>query len=327
MPNERCCSHANDCYNLWYTLKKIRIEIVTPVHNRRDLTLRFLKSLSRVTRTNLETHIIVVDDGSTDGTAEAIEKEFPEVEIIAGDGNLWYTEGTNLGLEKALKYDPDYILAVNNDSVFDENFLCYMVECAEKYPRSVVGAVLLDWTTPHKVFQVSPKWDLWRGGFRHWQKQTVWTLPEKPWEVELIVGNCVLYPALALRENGFMDAKRLPHFGDAEYTPRLRKKGWRLLIEPRARVFCLPNTAPPSLRKMSFREILKAFFTEPMNPYSLRRRYYATVFGAPNRLQGLLALPLFFVRIALGKDVEGKWATLQDEPPLSETFADSVVND
>jgi len=308
-------------------MKKIRIEIVTPVHNRRDLTLQFLKSLSRIDRTNLQTHIIIVDDGSTDGTVEAVREKFPDVEIVAGDGDLWYTAGTNLGLETALKYDPDYILAVNNDSVFDENFLRYMVECAEKFRRSVVGAVLLDWTAPHRVFQVSPKWDLWKGGFRHWWKQTVWTLPQKPWEVELIVGNCVLYPAQAVREAGFMDAKRLPHFGDAEYTPRMRRKGWRLLIEPRARVFCLPNTLPPSLRTMSFKEILKAHFAEPMNPYSVQRRYYATLAGAPNRFQGLLAFALFFVRLALGKDVEGKWALLRDEKPLSETFAKSIAED
>ncbi len=308
-------------------MKKVRIEIVTPVHNRRDLTLRFLKSLSRIDRANLETHVIIVDDGSTDGTAQAVRENFPEVEIIEGDGNLWYTAGTNRGMEAALKYNPDYILAVNDDSVFEENFLRYMVETAEKYPRSVVGAVLLDWTTPHKIFQVSPKWDLWKGGFRHWQKQTVWTIPQKPWEVELIVGNCVLYPAQAVREVGLMDEKKLMHFGDAEYTPRMRRKGWRLLIEPRARVFCQPNDAPPSLRKMSLKQMLKALFAEPSNAHSLQRRYYSTVGGAPNRWQGWLAFPLFFLRIAVGKDVEGKWATLQEETPLAETFAESVVED
>jgi GT2 family glycosyltransferase len=308
-------------------MKNVRIEIVTPVHNRRDLTLQFLKSLARIDCRNLETHIIIVDDGSSDGTAEAIREKFPDVEIVEGDGNLWYTAGTNKGLKAALKYDPDYILAVNNDSVFDEKFLRRMVECAEKYPRSVVGAVLLDWTTPHKVFQVSPKWDTWRGGFRHWRKQTIWTIPQKPWEVELIVGNCVLYPAQAVRGVGLMDEKKLPHFGDAEYTPRMRRKGWRLLIEPRARVFCQPNTLPPSLRTMSFKEIMKAHFAEPMNPYSLQRRYYATVAGAPNRAQGLLAFALFFIRMALGKDVEGKWAMLQDENPLSKTFTKSIMDD
>src|SRR6185503_3394552 len=157
------------------------------------------------------------------------------------------------------------------------------------------------WDAPHRLFQVSPRWETGSGGWRHWHHQTVWTIPRKPWEVGIIVGNCLLVPARAIRECGLMNSKRYPNFGDAEFTPRLRKKGWRLLIEPRARVFCQPNTFPPSLRKMSFAQILKAFFLEPMNPHSLRRRYYATVSGAPNRLQGLLALPLFFVRILLGK--------------------------
>ena len=84
----------------------IRVEIVTPVHNRKEITLQCLKSLSKINQEGLDVHIIVVDDGSTDGTSEAIESRYPEVEVIKGDGNLWYTEGTNVGVRAALKYDP-----------------------------------------------------------------------------------------------------------------------------------------------------------------------------------------------------------------------------
>ena len=81
--------------------KKIRVEIVTPVYNRRDITLQCLKSLSRLNCEGLQIHTIIVDDGSTDGTSEAIKKDFPEVEIIKGDGNLWFSEGTNVGIRAA----------------------------------------------------------------------------------------------------------------------------------------------------------------------------------------------------------------------------------
>lgn len=205
-----------------------------PVHNRRELTLQCLKSLSRIDRTNLDVHTIIVDDGSTDGTVDAVRRDFPAVEIVAGDGSLWYTAGTNLGIESALKHQPDYILAINDDSVFDQDFLVRMVSCAEKYPRSVVGALLLLWNTPHRVFQVAPQWKTWEGGWRYYQEQTVWTVPEKPFEVEIIVGNCVLYPRQVIEEVGLMDEKKLDQYGDVEYTPRMRKRGWRLLIEPRA---------------------------------------------------------------------------------------------
>lgn len=308
------------------TEKLTRVEIVTPVHNRRDITLQCLKSLARINTKGLDVHIIIVDDGSTDGTNEAIAENYPEVEIVKGDGNLWFTAGTNRGLEAALKHDPDYILTINDDAVFDENFLQLMIQTAEKNPRSIVGALLLLWDTPHRIFQVSPKWDLWAGGFRHWIKQTVWTVPKKPWEVELIVGNCVLFPAKAVKECGLMNEKSFPHFGDAEYTPRMRRRGWRLLIEPRARVFCQPNNLPPRVRKMPLKKLLKTLFIDLGNTHSLRRRFLATWHGAPNRFEGFLAFPIFFIRWAFGKNIEGNYANQVDEKPLYETYSEKIVD-
>jgi GT2 family glycosyltransferase len=308
-----------------FSKKLTRVEIITPVHNRRDITLQCLKSLSRISKDGLSVHLIIVDDGSTDGTSEAIAENYPEVEIIKGDGTLWFTAGTNRGIEAALKHDPDYLLTINDDAVFDENFLTRMVECASKNPKSIVGSLLLLWDTPHKLFQVSPKWDLWSGGYRQWMHQTVWTIPAKPWEVELIVGNCVLFPVQAVRECGLMNEKTFPHFGDAEYTPRMRRKGWRLLIEPRARVFCQPNNLPPKLSQMPFKKLIKTLFLDLGNIHNLRRRFLATWHGAPNRLEGTLAFPIFFIRWLFGKNIEGKFAETLKEKPLTETFSDKIV--
>lgn len=307
--------------------KTIRVEIVTPVHNRRDLTLQCLKSLSRIDDKGLDVHIIIVDDGSTDGTSEAIEKEFPSVKLITADGNLWFTEGTNVGIRAALKHNPDYILMINDDQVFDSEFLKYMVETAEKYPRSVVGSLLLLWDTPHKLFQTAPKWNTWSGGWRHWQNQTIWTVPDKPFEVDIIVGNCVLVPVKAIEEHDLMDSKRYPNFGDAEYTPRLKKRGWKLLIEPRARVFCQPNNIPAKVTKMSARQKLDALVFDLRHIHNLRRRFYSCWDGAPSKIQGLTAFTVFFIRLILRKNVEGDWAAKQSEKPLAEIYADFVVKD
>jgi GT2 family glycosyltransferase len=290
------------------TEKLTRVEIVTPVHNRRDITLQCLKSLARVNKDGLDVHVIIVDDGSTDGTSEAIVENFPEVEIVRGDGNLWFTAGTNRGIEAALKHNPDYVLTINDDEVFDESFLHLMIETAQRNPRSIVGALLLLWDTPHKIFQVSPRWELSAGGFRHWVQQTIWTVPKKPWEVELIVGNCVLFPVAAIKECGLMNEKRFPHFGDAEYTPRMRRRGWRLLIEPRARVFCQPNNLPARVRNMPFKKLMRTLFVDLGNAHSLRRRFLATWHGAPNRFEGAIAFPIFLMRWAFGKNIEGSYA-------------------
>jgi GT2 family glycosyltransferase len=277
--------------------------------------------------TGLDVHIIVVDDGSTDGTSGAIRTSFPDVEIVAAVGNLWYTAGTNRGIEAALRHNPDYILAINNDSIFDAKCIRNMVECAENHPRSVIGSLLLNWDTPHRIFQVSPRWEFWKGGYRHWHKQTVWTVPDRPWEVELIVGNCVLYPTQVIRGVGLMDERRLVQFGDAEYTPRMRRRGWRLIIEPRARVFCKPNDITTGFRNLSLRKKAALLLSDKSGLYSLHRRFYGNLGGAPNRLQGLLATPIGYIRYLLGINQEGEWGAKQDEKPLAETFASSVVND
>jgi len=309
------------------TEKKIHVEIVAPVYNRRDITLQCLRSLDRINKEGLEVHTIIVDDGSTDGTGEAVEKEFPEVQIIKGTGDFWFTEGTNVGVRAALERNPDYVLMMNDDQVFDADFLRSMVETAEKYPRSVIGSLLLLWDTPHKLFQVAPRWETRLGCWRHWYRQTVWTIPTKPWEVDLIVGNCVLVPAAAIREEGLMNSERYPNFGDGEYTPRLKRKGWRLLIEPRARVFCQPNDTPHKVAKMSLRQKFNALFLDLKHIHNLRRRFYFYWDSVPQKTAAVAGFFIFFGRLLVKKNAEGDWITRQPEKPLSEVYKDRTVSD
>lgn len=302
--------------------RPIRVEIVAPVHNRRDITLLCLRSLSKIDKTGLEVHTIIVDDGSTDGTSEAIARDFSDVEIVKGDGNLWYTEGTNVGVRAALKHEPDFVLMINDDAVFEAGFLRSMVETAIRYERSIVGSLLLLWDTPHKLFQVAPVWDTWFGDWRHWYGQTVWTIPKRPWEVDLIVGNCVLVPVAAYVEGGLMDSRKYPNFGDAVFTPKLKRLGWRLLIDPKARVFCQPNNMPPRVRKMGVKQRYNALIKDLGNGHNLRRRLYAYMEGGPSRIAGVTAFVVFLVRSAVTNSYKTPPET---EPPLSETFASAVV--
>jgi GT2 family glycosyltransferase len=303
----------------------IKVVVVTPVFNRREETLQCLRSLGRSKLSNVEIHIIIVDDGSTDHTSQFVKEAFPNVEILFGNGDLWYTGGTNRGLEKALGHRPKYILAINNDTIFEENCIDRMVACAEAHPLSVVGAVLLEWDTPHKVFQVAPQWDILSGGYRHWRHQTVWTIPDRTFEVELIVGNCVLYPADAVRQCGLMNEKKFPQFGDAEYTPRMRRHGWKLLIEPRAHVFCKPNEVVAGFRKLPYQQQFRELFIKATGPYSIKRRFNATVYGGPSKIQGLIAFFIFFIRKVAGINIEGSWGISIAEKPLSETYSNAVI--
>jgi GT2 family glycosyltransferase len=295
-----------------------RVALVMPVHNRRDITLQALGSLSRIDRAGLDVETVVVDDGSTDGTSEAVGRQFPATRIVKGDGTLHYTGGTNAGIRDALARNPDYIVAMNDDSIFHSAFLQRLVGCAAAHPRSIVGALLLLWTEPHRVFQVGPKWDTWYGGWRVPQRLDAWSVPQEPWEVETIVGNCVLYPVAAIREVGLMKAERFPYgFGDAAYTVAMRRAGWRLLIEPRARVWCEPNRYPAPLRSRSIGQVMRTLLVDTRHPLNVKRLLVSSWECAPSRWQALASVGVFITRMGLkGLGLGGRWPDWPD-PPLS----------
>ncbi len=272
---------------------KIKTALVIPVYNRREITLQGLGSLAKIDRKNLEVKVFVVDDGSTDGTGEAIKKYFPAVELLEGDGNLHYAAGTNRGIEAALKWNPRYIVTMNDDAVFHEKFLQRLIAAAEKNPHSIIGALLLLWDEPHKVFQVGQKWKTLRGGWEIPQNLTAFSVGREIFEVECIVGNCILFPVEAIRENGLMDEKKFPHgWGDAQYLMRMRKNGWKLLIEPKSYVWCEPNTYPAPLHTNSLNKILNILFFERKRPENLQRQFIARWESAPSKI---LAVPAFAV--------------------------------
>ncbi len=266
----------------------IKVEIVIPVYNRRETTLQGLKSLSRIDKTDLDVQIVIVDDNSTDGTSEAVAANFPEVRVIKGDGSLHYAAGTNRGISDALSRNPDFIVTANDDSIFHEQFLQRCIATAKKNPRSVIGCLLLLWDEPHKIFQVGFEWNTFSGGWRQPENLSVFDFPNSEIEVEGLAGNCVLFPVSAIRECGLMDEKNFPHgWGDIQYVVRMRKMGWRLLVEPKALVWCEPNTYPKPLHHLPISEIIRILFRNRKHPLNFQRQFIARWESAPTKFKAI----------------------------------------
>ncbi len=277
----------------------IKTALVIPVHNRKKITLQCLRSLARIDMDGLDVHIFIVDDGSTDGTSDAIRSEFPNVEIIHGDGTLHYAAGINRGIEAALKWDPEFIVIMNDDAVFHEQFLQRLMRTARQNPRSVVGALLLLWDEPHKVFQVGLNWHTLQGGWQVPKDLTAFAVPGQPFEAECIVGNCVLLPTEAFHECGLMDEVHFQQgWGDVQYTTKMRKMGWKLLVDTHAYVWCEPNTYPQPLHQLSLRDSLKILFIDERHPANLKRQLVARWYSAPSKPKALAAFGVYCAMLA-----------------------------
>ncbi len=144
--------------NQWHLAFHINmIFIIITVYNRKDFTRQCLLSLRQ--QTFKEFKIVVVDDGSTDGTEEMLANEFPEVHVIKGDGNLWWTGAMNLGLEYVLKIsnDDDYVLTLNNDLFVNSDYLEKIFNAEEKMLNSLIGSISVDAENKTKILDAGVK--------------------------------------------------------------------------------------------------------------------------------------------------------------------------
>lgn len=202
------------------------IEVVIPVHNRRAITLRCLELLSQ--QIEAEFRITVVDDGSSDGTSAAISDAFPHVDVLRGDGSLWWAGATNMGIRHALRrlVPPHYIMMLNDDVAFDVDYLTCMERCAETHPGCLIGSLAVYDEDPERVFWCgkAATYRQRRHGYVRRDSLTgcvpAWGLP----------GRGMLVPTGVFERVGLFDEKAFPQYAaDLDFSMRARNAGYELL--------------------------------------------------------------------------------------------------
>ena len=189
--------------------------------NRKEYTLRCLRRLleqelpARVTLS-----IVLVDDGSKDGTAEAVRAEFPSVEVLSGDGSLFWCGGMRKAWARAEEYTPEYLLLLNDDTMLLPGALQSLHRLAPE-PEDQVIAVgpVADPDTGKVVYGGRPP------GVHAYPAEP----GEHPVECNTFNANCVLVPR-GVREliGGFHHA--YTHgFADFDYGVQARRNGIRIL--------------------------------------------------------------------------------------------------
>lgn len=248
-------------------LKQPFVSIVIPTHNRLDETLDCVNSLERMTYSNFE--IIVIDDGSTDGTAEVLKHEHPDVKVLLGDGNLWWSGSTNLGIRESLKRNCDYILTLNQDSVVDPPMLSTMVRASQENAMALIGAKVYYHHQPNKIWFAGGKvrgkiWNLYVVGHGEEDRGQY----DVPMEIDWLTGMGMLIKSSVFEKVGLMDEQAFPqHYGDADFSMRAKKEGFKLLYEPSARIWHKVGEYDPKVRhtQPSLREIVKDFGRKSTN--------------------------------------------------------------
>ena len=117
------------------------VAVLMTVHNRKQVTHNCLKHLfhsAELNKDRLKIKVYLVDDASTDGTRDMIQKEFPSVHLIEGDGNLFWNRGMRLAWQHAEKGDYDFYLWLNDDTIIYDDSLSQMLEAYNDNDGAVI---------------------------------------------------------------------------------------------------------------------------------------------------------------------------------------------
>ncbi len=254
------------------------IYIVIPVYNRKKLTEQCLRCLYN--QTYKEFKIVIFDDGSIDETAEMIKNKFSEVILLKGDGNLWWTGATNMGVKYALTKckQNDYILTLNNDLCVNPDYIYQLLKCARNNPNSLIGSLAVFKDDPERVLYGGVSWDplfaKYKLFFKHGEK--IVSKLSGIREVDLLPGRGTLIPIKVFHDIGLYDRDHFPQYAaDEEFSLRAKKAGYDLIVCYDAIV--LSDVFKTGINWIYSKPTLKSFLRSLFNIKSannLRARYH-----------------------------------------------------
>lgn len=215
---------------------KKKLAVLLACHNRKKKTINCLNALFEAELPEkISLQVFLVDDGSSDGTSDSVKQLFPTVNIIRGDGTLFWNRGMHLAWEEASKkHDYDYYLWLNDDTIIKPKALIALLRSANsKSDRSIIcgqceseisGEITYGGLSLATRSRVKPKGSLQ--------------------SCDYFNGNIVLIPRRVYQRNGNLDPIFIHRIGDFDYGLRAKKLGISSWVTPEAVAFCESNELP-----------------------------------------------------------------------------------
>jgi GT2 family glycosyltransferase len=212
------------------------VTIVVLNWNNAPDTLACLESLSHLDYKNYR--LLIVDNGSTDGSVARIHAAFPSLQLLETGNNLGYAEGNNVGIRQALASGAEYVFVLNNDTLVEPSMLTKLVEVAESDPDIGMAGPTIYCTEPKDRLFAAGSSVLWyEGRVCH---RGMFELPgsyvhaQMPEPVDFLVGCGVLVSRKLLEQVGLLASQYYLNFEDVEWGIRANRQRFKVVYVPQA---------------------------------------------------------------------------------------------
>lgn len=217
-----------------------KVVIILLNWNGKEDTIECLESLKHITYRNYE--LLLVDNGSTDGSVERFNELYPNIDIVINEKNLGYAEGNNVGIRTAMDKGADYILLLNNDTVVDPEFLGELVTAAESDIKiGFVGPKVYYYNYEGRkdiINFAGGKLDMLKGITTHIGiNEMDGGQYDQIKEVDYIEGSCILAKKEMLNIIGLLDPVYFAYWEDNDWCKRGYAAGYRSFFAPMAKIW------------------------------------------------------------------------------------------
>lgn len=203
-------------------------------HNRRAKTIACLDALKHqgINEPSVSLRVLLVDDGSTDGTADAVRAQFPEVEIISGDGGLYWNGAMRLALAHAMTQSFDYYLLLNDDTVLCHHAVQTLLTTACRVEDDHGAKAIIVGATRSSTHGGISYGGLIRGPWWIPLRMRKVPLSDQAQRCDTFNANCALISSAVIDLVGNLDATFTHAMGDFDYGLRARNLGCELWVAP-----------------------------------------------------------------------------------------------
>jgi len=259
--------------------------------NSADLTLECIASL--LSADALPGTIVVVDNGSEDGSAQAIATAVPQAVVLLNNCNKGFAEGNNVGIRYLLERGTRWIWVLNNDTVVEPSCLRFLLEAArDDPPPDIIGATIGYYGSHERLWYAGAVLNRWTLRPRHVTRAPV---GEQVREVDFVTGCSMLMNAVALQRFGLFDARYFAYAEDLDLSLRISRAGGRLVYAPRAVLY---HKVSAVTRRMT--KGVSAGSATPFQYYHVVRNHiFVLRQHLPERWRRVLALGLLALEFGL----------------------------
>ena len=232
-------------------------------YNGREDTLAALESLRGI-------GTVVVDNGSTDGSAEAVAAGFPDVELVRTGVNLGFAGGNNVGIRRALDRGADWVLLLNNDATVEPGLVEALAAAAEARPDAGVLACKVLFADSDRLWYAGAEFDSVTGRSRH----EGFGEPDEPGtlrDTRRATGAAMAVSRAAIDAAGLLDEELFLYAEDLEWSLRIRRAGLRWCTCP-TRESAIASPAPPAVRARRRRATTRRATCSPSSSATARCR-------------------------------------------------------